>query len=122
MCTHKKQQFFRENLQSSAPSTSEGYLAVATSARARQLIAGWHGPPLTPRKSAFFQERGRKRMKEWREVTFHEIVDESLDDTRILVPADLTNLFSFPRYSRLNLELLFDQISLCKIWPVFNWL
>ena len=28
------------------------------------------GPPGTPRKSAFFYERGRKRMKEWRQVTF----------------------------------------------------
>ena len=35
------------------------------------------GPPLTPPKSALFQERGRKRMKQWQEVTFTERVDES---------------------------------------------
>ena len=29
------------------------------------------------------------------------------------------NLFSLPRYSRLKLQLLFDQILLCKIWIVF---
>ena len=39
--------------------------------------------------------------------------------TRNLAPADLKNLFLFPRYSRLKLELLFDQISLCKIWTLF---
>ena len=26
--------------------------------------------PLTPQKSAFFKRKGRKRVKEWREVTF----------------------------------------------------
>ena len=38
------------------------------------------GPPGTPRKSAFFYERGRKRMKEDERVAqglFHERVTES---------------------------------------------
>ena len=47
------------------------------------------GPPGTPRKSAFFYERGRKRMKEWRQVTFMKEWVKALDDTRILAPADL---------------------------------
>ena len=42
-----------------------------------------------PRKSAFFYERGRKRMKEWRQVTFMKEWVKALDDTRILAPADL---------------------------------
>ena len=49
------------------------------------------GPPGTPRKGAFFYERGRKRMKEWREgeVTFMKEWVKALDNTRILAPADL---------------------------------
>ena len=47
------------------------------------------GPPGTPQKSAFFYERGRKRMKEWRQVTFIKEWVKALDDTRILAPADL---------------------------------
>ena len=43
----------------------------------------------TPRKSGFFQERGRKRVKEWGDVTFMKEWVKALDDTRILAPADL---------------------------------
>ena len=60
------------------------------------------GPPGTPQKSAFFQERGRKRMKEWHQVTFTKEWMNALDDTRILAPAHLQNLVSFPRYGRLK--------------------
>ena len=42
-----------------------------------------------PRKSAFFYERGRKRMKEWCQVTFMKEWVKALDDTGILAPADL---------------------------------
>ena len=41
------------------------------------LVVAQFGPPGTPRKSAFFQERGRKRMKELGEVTFTKEWDES---------------------------------------------
>ena len=34
-------------------------------------------------------KEGRKRMKEWREVTFMKEWVKALDDTRILAPADL---------------------------------
>ena len=43
----------------------------------------------TPWKSGFFQKKGRKRVKEWREVTFMKEWVKALDDTRILAPADL---------------------------------
>ena len=42
-----------------------------------------------PRKSAFFYERGQKRMKEWHKVTFMNELVKALNDTRILAPADL---------------------------------
>ena len=56
----------------------------------------------TPRKRALFQERGRKRMKEWGEVTFMKEWVKALDKTRILAPTHLQNLVSFPRYGRLK--------------------
>ena len=61
-----------------------------------------NGPPGTPRKRALFQERGRKRMKEWGEVTFMKEWVKALDKTRILAPTHLQNLVSFPRYGRLK--------------------
>ena len=60
------------------------------------------GPPGTHRKSAFFQERDRKRMKELGEVTFMKEGMKALDDTRILALTHLKNLVSFPRYDRLK--------------------
>ena len=61
-----------------------------------------NGPPGTPRKRALFQERGRKRMKEWGEVTFMKEWVKALDKTRILAPTHLQNLVWFPRYGRLK--------------------
>ena len=49
-------------------------------------IEAHFGPPGTPRKRALFQERGRKRMKEWGEVTFMKKWVKALDKTRILAP------------------------------------
>ena len=46
-------------------------------------------PAGTPQNRGFFYERGRKRMKEWRQVTFMKEWVKALDDTRILAPADL---------------------------------
>ena len=46
-------------------------------------------------KGAFFLERGRKRMKEWGEVTFMKEWMKALPVGVILAP-------TFPRYSRLN--------------------
>ena len=60
------------------------------------------GPPGTPRKSAFFYERGRKRMKEWRKVTFMKEWMKALDLTVILSYWELLYLFSFRSYSRLK--------------------
>ena len=40
---------------------------------------------------------------------------KALDHTRILAPADLKNLVSFPRYGCLKLELLCDRILHSKI-------
>ena len=67
--------------------------------------------PGTPRNSGFFQKRGRKRVKEWREVTFMKEWVKALDDTRILWPADLRQLFSFPRYGHLKIFWGPNQIS-----------
>ena len=39
----------------------------------------------TPKKVVSLKEKGQKRVKEWREVTFMK----ALDDTRIFAPADL---------------------------------
>ena len=61
-----------------------------------------NGPPGTPRKRTLFQERGRKRMKEWGEVTFMKEWVKALDKTRILAPTHLQNLVSFPRYGCLK--------------------
>ena len=47
----------------------------------------------TPRKSGFFQERGRKRVKEWGDVTFMKEWVKAMDNTKILAPADLKILF-----------------------------
>ena len=60
------------------------------------------GPTGTPQKSAFFQERGRKRMKELGEVTFMKEGMKALDDTRILALTHLKFVVSFPRYGHLK--------------------
>ena len=58
-----------------------------------------NGPPGTPRKRALFLERGRKRMKDWGEVTFMKEWIKTLLVGVILAPTDLV---SFPRYGDLN--------------------
>ena len=58
-----------------------------------------NGPPGTPRKRAFFLERGRKRMKDWGKVTFMKEWIKTLLVGVILAPTDLV---SFPRYGDLN--------------------
>ena len=60
-------------------------------------------------------ERGRKRVKEWRQATFMKEGMKALEKTRILAPADLRYLFSFPRYGRLKLTFLPDQFLHSKI-------
>ena len=47
------------------------------------------GPPGTPRKSALFQKRGRKRMKELGEVTFMKEEMKALLVAVDLAPTDL---------------------------------
>ena len=60
------------------------------------------GPPGTPRKRAFFYERGRKRMKEWRKVTFKKEWLKALDLTVILSYWGLLDLFSWGKYGYLK--------------------
>ena len=74
------------------------------------------GPTGTPRKSAFFQERGRKRMKEWHQVTFTKEWMNALDDTRILAPTHLKYLVSFPRYGRLKKKCWYKQVCNGTYW------
>ena len=59
-------------------------------------------------------------MKERGDVTFMKEWVKALDDTRILAPADLKSLVSFPRYGRLKLELVLEQISLCRFWALLK--
>ena len=74
------------------------------------------GPPGTPQKSAFFQESGRKRMKEWHQVTFTKEWMNALDDTRILAPTHFQNLVSFPRYGRLKKKCWYKLICNGTYW------
>ena len=64
------------------------------------------GPTGTPRKSAFFQERGRKRMKELGEVTFMKEWVKAPSVGVVLPLTHLQNLVSFPRYGRLKKKVL----------------
>ena len=52
-------------------------------------VVAHFGPPGTPRKNAFFQERGRKRMKELGEVTF---VKEEMKALLVAVDLAATDL------------------------------
>ena len=52
-------------------------------------VVAHFGPPGTPRKSALFQKRGRKRMKELGEVTFMKEEMKALLDAVDLAPTDL---------------------------------
>ena len=45
---------------------------------------------------------------------------KALDERRILAPADLKNLVSFPRYGRLKLEFVLEQINLEQIYKGLN--
>ena len=74
------------------------------------------GPPGTPQKSAFFQESGRKRTKEWHQVTFTKEWMNALDDTRILAPTHFQNLVSFPRYGRLKKKCWYKLICNGTYW------
>ena len=53
-------------------------------------------------------------MKEWGDVTFMKEWVKALDNTRILAPADLKNLVSFPRYGYLKIPKGLNQISLYR--------
>ena len=74
------------------------------------------GPPGTPRKSAFFQEKGQKRMKKWGEVTFMKEWMEALYVAVILALTDLRYLVSFPRYGRLKKKCWYKQICNGTYW------
>ena len=53
----------------------------------------------------------RKRVKKWGDVTFMKEWVKALDKTRILAPADIRFVVSFPRYGRLKLEFVLEQIN-----------
>ena len=88
-------QFLRE--------TSETFLGMSLGPRGMLwAIMAHFGPPGTPRKSALFQKRGRKRMKELGEVTFMKEGMKALSVGFVLPLTHLQNLVSFPRYGRLK--------------------
>ena len=51
-------------------------------------------------------------MKEWGDVTFMKEWVKALDKTRILAPADIKFVVSFPRYGHLKIPKGPNQISL----------
>ena len=70
--------------------TSETFLGMSLGPRGMLwAIMAHFGPPGTPRKSALFQKRGRKRMKELGEVTFMKEEMKALLDAVDLAPTDL---------------------------------
>ena len=73
--------------------------------------------PGTPRKSGF---SARKRVKEWRDATFMKEQVKALEKRNFLAPADLKFVVSFPRYGRLKLELVFEQINQDRIYKGLN--
>ena len=77
-------------------------------------VLGHFVTPFSPRKSGFFQRKGRKRVKEWREVTF---MKEWVKPLYIGYHQALElpqNLFSFPRTGHLKISLGPTQFLLCK--------
>ena len=74
---------------------------------ARGHVMDRSGTPGTPQKSAFFQGRGRKKMKELGEVTFMKEWMKALLVAVILAPTDLRYLVLFPRYGRLKRKKVF---------------
>ena len=99
--------------------------------RARLWGRGWadlqqgewipvHQTPVRPRKSGFFQRKGRKRVKEWREVTFMKEWVKALyigDHQALDLPQ---NLFPFPRTGHLKISLGPTQLLYSKFhrWAV----
>ena len=55
-------------------------------------------------------------MKKWGEVTFMKEWMEALYVAVILALTDLRYLVSFPRYGRLKLELVLQQIHYVDFW------
>ena len=77
----------------------------------------WHSPRTT-RKSGFFDWKRPKEGERVAQGHFHKRVGESPYEN-LGTSGSKKSLF-VPRYSSLMLELLFDKISLCKIWPVLE--
>ena len=68
-------------------------------------LLGHFVTPFSPGKSGFFQRKGRKRVKEWREVTF---MKEWVKALYIGYHQELDlpkNLFPFPRTVQLKISL-----------------
>ena len=61
--------------------------------------------PFSPRKSGFFQRKGRKRVKEWREVTFMKEWVKALYIGYHQALDLPKNLFPFPRTGHLKISL-----------------
>ena len=59
-------------------------------------------------------------MKEWHLATFMKEKVKALDERRILAPANLKKIVSFPRYGRLKLEFVLEQISYEQIYKGLN--
>ena len=72
------------------------------------------GPPGTPQKSAFFYKRGRKRVKEWRQVTFRKRHLKALEIPVILRCVGAWSLVSFRSYGRLNKKCRYKKLCNSK--------
>ena len=68
-------------------------------------ILGHFVTPFSPRKSGFFQRKGRKRVKEWREVTFMKEWVKALYIGYHQALDLPKKLFPFPRTGHLKISL-----------------
>ena len=81
------------------PEGSRGHVKPTFSEKSEKVL-----PPNEVIKVERGPKKGRKRMKEWGEVTFMKEWVKALYERSILTPADLWYLFSFLRYYNLKMQ------------------
>ena len=94
---------------------SRGHVKPTFSEKSEKVL-----PPNEVIKVERGPKKGRKRMKEWGEVTFMKEWVKALSERSILAPADLRYLFSFPRYRNLKMHSWSIQIYNSNILPLLN--
>ena len=97
------------------PEGSQGHVKPTFSEKSENVL-----PPNEVIKVERGPKKGRKRMKEWGEVTFMKEWVKALSERSILAPADLRYLFLFPRYRNLKMHSWSIQIYNSNILPLLN--